>query len=76
MFVGLMSSQIMRIGSLILTEIASVYHFVADGRTVWRKLVENIFQLHLYTQWLRPPASQPVRGLTFQEHSKQAIWRI
>ena len=50
MFVGLMSFQISCIGSLIVTEITCMYHYVVDGRRVWRRLIKISFT-YTYIQW-------------------------
>ena len=49
-----MSSQTPSVRSLIVTEIASMYHSVVDGRRVGRRLIKNKLQLHLYTVEVRP----------------------
>ena len=56
MSVGLMSSQMPSACSLIDAEIAFVYHFVVDGRRVWRRLIKISFS-YTYIQWRCAPGS-------------------
>ena len=68
MFVVQMSSQTPFVRSLILTEIASVYHFVVDGRRVWRRLIKISF-IYTYIQWRCAPGSHTGPRAHFPELS-------